>query len=690
MAGREREPEVMRSLTVTAVTVLVLVGFICVGALAAEHHVPGDFETIQAAIEVAAGGDTVVVAPGTYVEDIDFLGKDISVEGVEGARATTIEGTGTGPVVSFVGGEPSSAFLVGFTIRGGAGREYGGERCGGGVFILGSSPTLSGNIICENSASGLEGEHAQAAIGGGIYAFSSGARLIGNEVTDNVAQGGYSPGWPSTYGSGGDACGGGIAAIDSELILEGNVISGNAARGGRDASYWDGDIIGGPLAVGGTARGGGVFSSGGSLALEMDTLDGNSAVGGNASASIEGSGVVFGPAAEGGNALGGGMYHLGTSSSSLDGVTVAGNVAEGGQAGGNGWIDPPLPGTARGGGLWLSGSDLDVYDSEISDNSCLAGYSVYEHCASPAYGGGLYLKGTCSVQRAWIEGNECVMADPSVTMPSDLWGGGVFIRSGVVSVVNSYLGGNRVQGLGGRQGAAVYSYPSLDFRHNTIAWNEGAPAVVAETSDLMNTIVYWNDEGAGVFGAEHCNVQGGSPGLGNIDEDPRFVALGDPHLGLWSPCINRGAETETPEDIDGESRPYAPSADIGADEIHVTPTPTPAAGLTYSVLMNAEVYEAGDPFLLQTRISNPGAPFIADEYLVLVAEGSYFFWPSWESEVDGVFGRTVDSEEAVVTILEFTWPEGAGSLDGLEFVGALLAPWSSEVVRMDSREFSYR
>jgi hypothetical protein len=62
-------------------------------------HIPADQPTIQAGIDAAHNGDTVLVSPGTYYENIDFKGKAITVTSSAGAAVTTIDGGGNGPAV---------------------------------------------------------------------------------------------------------------------------------------------------------------------------------------------------------------------------------------------------------------------------------------------------------------------------------------------------------------------------------------------------------------------------------------------------------------------------------------------------------------------------------------------------------------------------------------------------------------
>src|SRR5215467_8825906 len=109
-------------------------------------HVPADQPTIQAGINAASNGDTVLVAPGTYKENINFNGKAITVESSAGASATIVDGGGIAPVVTFASNETSSSLLTGFTLQNGdASNTFPGE--GGGIQVEGASPRIEHNII---------------------------------------------------------------------------------------------------------------------------------------------------------------------------------------------------------------------------------------------------------------------------------------------------------------------------------------------------------------------------------------------------------------------------------------------------------------------------------------------------------------------------------------------------------------
>ena len=88
------------------------------GTLSAQttRHVPADYATIQEAILAAVNGDTVLVAPGTYVEELDYLGKAITLASESGAAATILSNVNS--AVSFVNGEGAGSVLRGFTVTG--------------------------------------------------------------------------------------------------------------------------------------------------------------------------------------------------------------------------------------------------------------------------------------------------------------------------------------------------------------------------------------------------------------------------------------------------------------------------------------------------------------------------------------------------------------------------------------------
>src|SRR5262245_66446559 len=95
-------------------------------------RVPADQPTIQDAIAAAANGDTVQVAAGTYVENLNFLGKAVLVTSEQGPDVTIIDGNSAGPVVTFATSEARQSVLNGFTVRNGqnsASRIGAGSGC---------------------------------------------------------------------------------------------------------------------------------------------------------------------------------------------------------------------------------------------------------------------------------------------------------------------------------------------------------------------------------------------------------------------------------------------------------------------------------------------------------------------------------------------------------------------------------
>jgi PKD repeat protein len=135
--------------------------------------VPADHSTIQAAIEAAVTGDIIVVAPGTYTETIDFLGKGITLRSSGAPLATIIDGSASGgPVVQCVSGEGPDTILEGFTITGGD------AVVGGGMLNVGTSPTVINCIFTGNSA---------ADRGGGMYNREGAPTVISTVFEQNTA-----------------------------------------------------------------------------------------------------------------------------------------------------------------------------------------------------------------------------------------------------------------------------------------------------------------------------------------------------------------------------------------------------------------------------------------------------------------------------------------------------------------------
>jgi len=243
--------------------------------LATVIEVPNDQSTIQQAIEVANPEDTVLVAPGVYFENINFIGKNITVAShfilnneFSFVETTTINGSlplyaDTASCVLFVSGEDSTAVLTGFTLTGGTGTVWEDEHNpnyyyteGGGILIQYSSPTIRNNIIIDNEA--IDNSTGITSAGGGaIRAGDSNPHILNNMILYN--QGRYGAGIVLNFSGaviknniiaynygGEDYGGGGIWCVgngDDPKIIENNTIFENTSLlGGGGIRIWSANV----------------------------------------------------------------------------------------------------------------------------------------------------------------------------------------------------------------------------------------------------------------------------------------------------------------------------------------------------------------------------------------------------------------------------------------------------------------
>ncbi len=342
--------------------VFLLIMVFPVFGMAATIHVPGDQPTIQAGIDAALDGDTVLVAPGTYVENIDFLGKAITVVSEQGPDVTIIDGGSppdpdVGSVVTFESGEGLDSILEGFTVTNGTGSLFPGQGYnGGGIFTHFSSPTITGNIITGNL---LLYDYSH---GGGIFINNASPTVTGNTISGNQAAAGGGIDFQFNCFSivadnlinrnTGTYFGGGITvSYDCDPVIRNNDISDNVSN--SPTGYGGGGILVAgncsPTITGNTIRGNSTFNCGGGIDIREDShpvISDNSITGNTAAL------------------WGGGLYCLGASG--IQAPTVTNNIFTGN--------------SADGGGGAIS---CNVFDSMILSNNTITGNS------SITYGGGI-------------------------------------------------------------------------------------------------------------------------------------------------------------------------------------------------------------------------------------------------------------------------------------------------------------
>jgi len=484
-------------------------------APAATLHVPAQYPWIQAGLDAASDGDTVLVADGVYSgsgnHSLRFNGKDVTLRSAGGPDNCIIDGGDAIRAVSFNTGDGPGAIIEGFTIRNCRSTQGAGILCSNTAaprilnnVIIGCTATINGGggIYCANDAQPLIAGNTiigntAANWGGGIRCGR--ARVIGNSITGNVVTVGL-----SGYGAG-------IAVTDGPCEIRGNVISGNQIN--ADSCF-----------------GGGIYIDHDVTAVVHDNQLYFNLLNGETGS---GAGIFAGPASVTditGNRLtlnqstvadhrGGGIYvSFDTVTTILDNRLVS-NSSE------------------QGGGAWIGSNTVAVIMGNlIEGNEC-----------GDLGGAGLYLgytgEGTVVQNNLLVDNNS----------PFPAGGGGISCASATATMLNNTFTGNSA----GTTGGGIHCYGSSDLEViNCILWGNtaslGSQIGLEETSSMV---------------VRYSDLQGGSPavyrtpdanllwGQGNISQHPELVSgpLGDYYLSqtaagqpIDSPCVDAGEPGSPP------------------------------------------------------------------------------------------------------------------------------------------------
>jgi len=302
-------------------------------------RVPDDYSSIQAGLNEATTGDTVLVAPGTYYENIGWPSVDgITLTSSGDSSNTYIVGEREASILRFYGNFviTNSTRVENVTITNGASTR------GGGIVCFRSSPTFSNVQVCYNNSIGNISESG----GGGIYLNEANVLITNSSIRNNEMTCNFR-----------DSGGGGIYSKNSSIVISNTVVEGNSFFGDDD-SY---NCGGGGLYVE-NRNGQQVTIDNSKFSNNYSQTDGMFCGGGSiyafSSITITDSEIIKSDAnISNGIGGGGGIYLGGDGNQVLSNLVISGNSV-------TGW------GIQSGGGGMLIASSPTIINSKIGNNLC--------------------------------------------------------------------------------------------------------------------------------------------------------------------------------------------------------------------------------------------------------------------------------------------------------------------------------